>query len=277
MTTDVVLTVDAELFIHTPAYRRASGTIEDEMTGIAGIRFLLDLFDRYDVRSTFFVVSEIAESHPELVERIAAEGHEIASHTHTHRLLSDLDTDEYQAELTRSKAILEDVTGGCVSGFRAPAFDRPEGFFDAIDEAGYEYDSSIVPARSIPGWYGGEYAMETPASVSAIDDQFPAELVELPVSVMPWLRLPISAAWIRLLGRTYFSTGIRWLHRRDSVPVLYVHPWEFVELPVVDGVPKRVYWRTGEWFRRTMESLVEKEYEFGTVASFAEFAGEVQR
>lgn len=270
MTTDVVLTVDAELFVHTPAYRRAEGTVADETVGLEGIEYLLDLFERHEVTSTFFVVSGIAESHPNLVERIADAGHEVASHTRTHRLLPQLDATDREDELVRSKETLEDVTGRTVTGFRAPAFDRPDGLFEALSEAGYRYDSSVAPARAVPGWYGGEYGADRPVRASTLEGGFPTDLTELPISVSPWLRLPISAAWIRLLGRRYLRWSVDSLHGRGIVPVVYVHPWEFVDLPRVEGVPKRVYWHTGAWFRRTIESLVAGEYEFRTAVALAD-------
>lgn len=269
MTNSVALTVDVELFVHTPAYRNASGSLEEESVGLDGIEYLLNLFERYGVRSTFFVVSDIAESNPEVIEWITSRGHEIASHTHTHRLLSELDFDDWRYEIRRSKEVLESVVDVDISGFRAPAFDRPEGLFEALHQVGYGYDSSVVPARSIPGWYGGDYSINGPTPTSTLDVQFPEELIEVPVSVMPGLKLPISAAWIRLLGYRYLSKAIEWLHQCGRIPVIYVHPWEFVNLPDVEGVPRRVYWHTGTWFQRTIESLVARNYDFCQVGELA--------
>ena len=273
MTDQAVLSIDFELFAQTPAYRRAAGEADEPAVGLAAADFLLDVLDEHDATATFFVVSSVAERHPEVVESIAAAGHEVASHTHSHRLLSTLDGDDRTAELEGSRAVLERVTGEPVSGFRAPAFDLPAGLFADLADAGYRYDSSVVPARSVPGWYGGEHDLQRPAPATRVRQGAPAGLAELPVSVMPGLRLPLSGAWLRFFGPRYASTGMRLLARRGIAPVLYLHPWELVDLPAVEGVPKRVYWRTGSWTRRAVERLLAGPFEFVTARTVVEESG----
>jgi len=262
MTDRAVLSVDFELFTQTPAYRRAAGATDEEAVGLAAADYLLDVLAEHDATATFFVVSSVAERHPDVVRRIAEAGHEVASHTHTHRLLSTLDGDERTAEIERSRAVLERVAGEPVSGFRAPAFDLPPGIFDDLEAAGYGYDSSVIPARAVPGWYGGEHDLHRPAPARRVRPGAPGGLAELPVSVMPGLRLPLSGAWLRFFGPRYTATGMRLLARRGVAPVLYLHPWELVDLPAVDGVPRRVYWRTGAWARRAVERLLAGPFEF---------------
>lgn len=271
MTTDrAVISIDFELFRHTPAYRSASGVLHDDTVGLEAWPFLRDVLSACNATATFFVVGEVAEQHPEVIAEMAEEGHEIASHTHSHRLLSSLDVDTQTTELERSRDAISAATGQeDVAGFRAPAFDMPAGLFQQLDSAGYRYDSSTVPARRIPGWYGGEYYITTPCSTTDIDPGAP-DLCELPVSVMPAVRLPLSGAWTRLLGRTYTQTGMKAIARRGEVPILYFHPWEFVDLPPVDGVPKRVTWRTGRWLRQTIQTLLAMDFEFVTAATFIE-------
>ncbi|WP_336135328.1 polysaccharide deacetylase family protein [Natronomonas amylolytica] len=267
MTTDkAVLSVDFELFTHTPAYRGVSGSIADETLGLDAWPFLRELLAEHDATATFFVVAEVAQQYPDTIASIADAGHEIASHTLTHPLLTDLPQDEQRMELQRSRTVLEDVTGETVNGFRAPAFKRPAGFFPLLDDVGYTYDSSIVPARKIPGWYGGEYSITEPCSMTNLAPGAP-DIYELPLSIMPGIRLPLSGAWTRLLGRRYTLLGLELLRRSDTIPVLYTHPWELVELPSVEGLPKRVSWRTGEWMRETFRQILSMEYEFVPASS----------
>lgn len=253
----VALSIDYERFVHTPAYRNAAGTVPEEFSALEVTDYLLSTLTNYDAEATFFIVSEIAEQHPGQIERIAEAGHEIASHTHTHRLLTDLSRTERRRELRESRELLESVSGQPVTGFRAPAFDIPRTHFKELEAAGYAYDSSVAPCRAIPGWYGGDYSVDRPTVASEIRPETTSDLSVVPVSVIPGLRLPLTGAWARLLGRRYLTTGLRWLDRRGIVPVLYFHPWEFAALPDIDGVPSRVYWRTGNWLRRTFESALE--------------------
>lgn len=260
--TRAAISIDFELFRHTPAYRAANGTLLDDTLGLEAAEFLLDTFEEADATVTFFVVSEIAEDHPEVVKRIAEAGHEIASHTHTHRLLTDMDTTDRMEELRRSRGVLEDVTGQSISGFRAPAFKMSDNYFADLESAGYNYDSSVVPCRAIPGWYGGQYDIRHVSPATDIDPDAPADIKEVPVTVAPHLRLPISGAWTRLLGRRYTMWGLQSVADSGLPAVLYAHPWEFLTLPDIDGVPFRVTWRTGEWMCETLDRILALPYDF---------------
>jgi peptidoglycan/xylan/chitin deacetylase (PgdA/CDA1 family) len=270
MTDRAVLSVDLELFDQTPAYRSASGTTDEDGVGVESTRFLLEAFDAYDAEATFFVVSTVADRYPGLVEHVTDAGHEVGSHTHTHRLLSDLDAGPRREELVRSRERLEAITGASVTGFRAPAFDLPPDHFEELARAGYEYDSSVVASRRIPGWYGGEYDLQAPAPATRVDPDAPDGVAELPAGVMPGVRLPLTGTWLRFFGVRYTVLGMRLLARRGIAPVLYVHPWEFADLPAVDGVPRRVYVRTGEWMRKAVQRLLDQPFEFVTARSVVE-------
>ena len=259
-----VLSVDLEYFRHTPAYRSASGTLDETDVGQAGVEFLRDAFESRSIETTWFVVADIVEDAPGPVADLAAAGHEIGSHTRRHHLLSDLDADTRQLELESSKDLLEDAAGEPVQGFRAPAFDVGPDHFDDLATAGYDYDSSVVPSRQIPGWYGGEHDRHRPGPAAVVQSEAPAGVAELPVSVMPGLRLPLTGTWLRFFGPRYTILGMGLLARRGITPVLYVHPWELVALPAVEGVPKRVFYHTGAWMRRAVRRILSADFEFVT-------------
>ncbi len=267
-----VLSIDVELFDQTPAYRSAAGTTDQQGIGLNGLEWFRETLGERDASTTCFVVSSLVERYPDHIEQLADAGFEIASHTHSHELLSDLDADERREELASSRERLESLTGESVTGFRAPAFDITDDHFDLLAETGYEYDSSVVASRAIPGWYGGEYDLETPALATAVDPDAPAGLAELPASVMPGLRLPLTGTWLRFFGPRYTALGMRLLARRGITPVLYVHPWELVGLPQVEGVPARVYYHTGEWMREALTYILDQPFEFVTARSVLEAA-----
>lgn len=270
MNNRAVFSVDFELFTHTPAYRRAAGEIEEQDIGLSAKAYLQEVLDTHDVSATFFVVSSVAERHPDIVRSISNAGHEIGSHTHSHTHLSTLDKSDRREEITHSRSVLERVTDRTVTGFRAPSFDITGDHFDELDGAGYTYDSSIVPSRRIPGWYGGEYNVYRPCPVTEIQSDAPPALAELPVSVMSGLRLPLTGAWLRFFGPRYTILGMKLLARQGITPVLYIHPWELVDLPDVEGVPTRVYWRTGEWMRRAVERILTQPFDFVTARTVVE-------
>ncbi|WP_330631992.1 polysaccharide deacetylase family protein [Halocatena halophila] len=262
-----VLSVDCEWFQHTPAYRGARGSVDSSAVGTEGMSFLLDAFESGDVTSTVFVVGEIAKTHPGLIERIVSAGHEVGSHTQTHAHLDELSSDDHHREVERARETLSAVAGTDVIGFRAPSFAIGDGHFRTLDRAGYTYDSSIAPCRSIPGWYGGSHRRVRPGPASVFTEGAPSSITELPIAVMPGLSLPLTGTWIRFFGVRYTLYGMRLLARRGITPVLYVHPWELVDLPAVEGVPRRVYVRTGSWMRRAVTRLLESRFSFVSMHS----------
>ncbi len=262
-----VLSVDCEWFQHTPAYRSARGSVDSTAVGIEGMSFLLDSFDSSSAKSTVFAVGEIADTHPALIERIVSAGHEIGSHTQTHAHLDELSAADRYSEVERARDALSAVSDTEVTGFRAPSFAIGEDHFQTLERSGYTYDSSIAPCRSIPGWYGGSHRRVRPGPATAFEENAPATITELPIAVMPGLALPLTGTWIRFFGVQYTLYGMRLLARRGITPVLYVHPWELVDLPAVAGVPRRVYVRTGSWMRRAVTRLLESSFSFVSMQS----------
>lgn len=263
----LALTVDLEFYdtVYGFSDDRPEPTPESRDLGVEGVEFVASLLEAHDVRGTFFVLGEIAEERPDMVADLAGRGHEVASHGYSksHPDLRAQSREVVVEELESSKAILEDVTGESVEGFRAPAFSQDDDVLAALADVGYHYDSSVVPGRSIPGFYGVPDAPHTPYTV---EPATASDLVELPVSVAPWVRLPISGAWMRLLGRRYARWGVRRRLARDGYAMVYVHPWELVDVPHVEGIPRRVSFRTGAHARRTLESIVEAHADALTTA-----------
>jgi len=130
-----------------------NGGLRDE-TGVKvwkeGLPMLLDLYDKYGVKATFFYIANFAKQHPEIIKIVQARGHEIACHGLTHRHDKAFDVMPYGEQLehlSTAKKILEDIAGEEVVSFRAPAlrvnFDTPK----ALNEVGFKYDSSVAPQR----------------------------------------------------------------------------------------------------------------------------------
>jgi polysaccharide deacetylase family protein (PEP-CTERM system associated) len=109
---------------------------------------LLDIFSQENVQVTCFFLGWVGARFPHLVKQAAARGHEIASHGYGHRLVYEQRRDEFYEDVRRARLLLQDICGAEVAGYRAPGFsthDTPW-FFDALAEAGYQYDSSVFPA-----------------------------------------------------------------------------------------------------------------------------------
>ena len=115
---------------------------------------LLDIFSEHRAQVTCFVLGWVGERFPHLVREAVARGHEIASHGYAHRLVYTQSCDEFYQDVHRARLLLEDAAGVPVVGYRAPGFSsttETPWFFDTLAEAGYQYDSSIFPARRAHG------------------------------------------------------------------------------------------------------------------------------
>lgn len=214
----------------------------DELFDVAITR-LLDLFDQYDVKATFFVNGLDLEvpSKRLMIQRIAGAGHEIASHGQTHAYLTGMPRTGQAVEVTRSGALIARVVGRHPAGFRAPGFSVDAVTIDLLERAGYAYDSSVFSA-SLAGWVrlgyrwisGGKkmaghrlsFSFRTPLEPyrpHARSPYHPGDraLLEVPVTTIPFLRLPFHFSYTVLGGPRYFEWGLRQLRAR-GVPVNYV-------------------------------------------------------
>ncbi len=186
-------------------------------------RRVLDFLDEIGVTGTVFVVGEVAEAEPGLIREVARRGHEVAFHSYLHRPLTEETAARFETETQAGKALLEDLTGQAVVGFRAPVFSLTRESAWAVDTLmalGFAYSSSVLPAPH--PLYGFPDAPAQPF-------RWPCGLLELPV---PLARL---GAWrLPYLGGIYLrylpaGTVARLRARADKgqVPWTYCHPYDF--------------------------------------------------
>jgi polysaccharide deacetylase family protein (PEP-CTERM system associated) len=198
---------------------------------------LLDLFDRFHVLATFFVLGWIAERCPGLVKEIKIRGHEVASHGYGHQLCYELSFSELKEDLYRSKSLLEDITGQPVHGYRAPSFSITQGLLDLLKELGYRYDSSYNDF-SIHSRYGKMDSIRQHFLNGRLNEE--NSFTELPISNLklggksiPWG----GGGYFRLLPFWLFKLGVVQILRRREYYLFYCHPWEFdPDQPRVDGM-----------------------------------------
>jgi polysaccharide deacetylase family protein (PEP-CTERM system associated) len=225
------LTVDVEDYFHVSAlapYIHRDTWSSRESRVVGNTKKLLDLFEQFSVRGTFFVLGWVAERYPQLVKNIAACGHEIACHGFSHRLVYEQPPKEFREETLRSKNLLEDITGAAVLGYRAASYSIVRESLWALDilaDAGFVYDSSIFPVRhdryGIPDAERAPHRMSTPNGSS---------LVEWPLATATvcGLRLPVAGGgYFRLLPYWLSRWGLASINRREGQPFMfYLHPWE---------------------------------------------------
>src|SRR2546422_6567246 len=225
------LSIDVEDWFHPEALRgvvRREDWERLEPRAGRNVERLLRLLDGAQVRATFFVLGWVAENEPRLVPRLAAEGHEVASHGWAHDMITRQEAHEFEADLCRSLEVLRAQSGQPVVGYRAPSFSIVRGTLWALDvllESGMTYDSSIFPVRH--DRYGIPGAPREPYRVARRGER---ELWELPPVTMRCLGRNLPAAgggYLRLMPYSLSALALRRLGSEGRPGVVYTHPWEY--------------------------------------------------
>src|SRR5207237_423633 len=162
-----------------------------------------------------------------MVARIAAAGHEIASHGYGHRLVYDQTPRAFREDLRRAKALLEAAGGAPVFGYRAPSYSitpRSLWALDVLIEEGYRYDASIFPVHH--DRYGIPVSARHPYRI----ERRTGSIVEAPASTVriAGTNLPIGGGgYFRILPYAWTRWGIARLNRVERRPaIFYLHPSE---------------------------------------------------
>jgi polysaccharide deacetylase family protein (PEP-CTERM system associated) len=229
----LILSFDVEEHhrIESAAGLRLDPALQDQYAGRVepSVRWLLDQLRPRGIRATFFVLGQIARANPRLLQAIAQDGHEVASHGWDHQRLHNLTPDTFRADVRQGKDALEQAAGTPVLGYRAPTFSvvpRTAWAIDVLAEEGFRYDSSIYPVRhdryGVPGAPRGPFIVRGPGR----------ELLEIPPLTLrlPRLNLPVGGGgYFRLLPVRLVEWALRQVRRscQPAVAMLYFHPWEF--------------------------------------------------
>lgn len=192
----------------------------------ANVERILTLFEAQGIHATFFTLGWIAERYPAMVRCIVAAGHELASHGYAHVRVTELDEAGFRADVTRTKALLEDIGGTPVQGYRAPSYSIGAHNLWALrvlEETGHRYSSSIYPIRH--DLYGMPEAPRF-CFLPAVCE----ELVEVPVTTVAFgaRKFPCGGGgYFRLFPYAYSRWALRRVNGRDrQSAVFYFHPWE---------------------------------------------------
>ena len=188
---------------------------------------VLDMFAEGGARATFFTLGWVAERYPALVRRIADEGHEVASHGMAHFRVGSQTPAEFAADVRRTRALLQDVSGQPVLGYRAASFSIGADTLWAhavLADAGHRYSSSVYPVRH--DHYGLPDAPRFAYAAGTAD----AGIVELPLTTVRFRERNLPCAgggYFRLLPYRYFRWAIGRVNGTDGQPaIFYFHPWE---------------------------------------------------
>ena len=265
------LTVDVEDYFHVSAFEKAIDKADWnnlELRVEANTYRLLELFEKKQAKCTFFTLGWVAERCPNLIKAIVDQGHELASHGFAHQRATEMTPEQFLADVSKSKQILEDTSGQAIIGYRAPSFsinDSNTWVYETLAELGFEYSSSTYPIEhdlyGVPNWPRFTYQRDE-------------GIIEIPV---PTVRKNERNTGIG--GGGYFRLYPYWLSKRridnylntEQQPYsFYFHPWEIdPEQPRVAGASIKSRLRHYLNLSR-MEGKVERlleDYQWDTMKS----------
>jgi polysaccharide deacetylase family protein (PEP-CTERM system associated) len=236
-----VLSVDVEDYFHVEAFAsriRYEQWDSYERRVEYNVNRILEMFDRYQVKGTFFILGWVAERFPHLSRQIAGAGHEIGCHGYAHRRLQTLTPAQFRDDLRRATGLLTDQVQRAVCSYRAPSFSIVKTTLWALDvlgEEGYVFDSSIFPVRH--DLYGIPDAERFPHWQMSSQGH---RLFEFPPSTIRSARNSWGVAgggYLRLVPYVPTHWAIKHINEVEKQPAMvYFHPWEIdPDQPVLDA------------------------------------------
>jgi peptidoglycan/xylan/chitin deacetylase (PgdA/CDA1 family) len=232
-----------------------SSEIDPDPVFERGIEKALSFFDELGIRATFFIVAKDlkSESKKGLIKRLAGLGHEIACHGMEHAYLNSMTDEEVYMEIVSSKKLIETELGITLNGFKAPGFAANRRMVKFLEEAHYDYDSSVFGSLAafamqlasgvVYDKKGMTFAPNRPYRPSRdnIFKRGTSDIVEIPVTVLPVLRLPMHFSYAALGGKLYSSMTRMALKLSGAGYVNYLfHPLDFLDRKSI-GSDARIY------------------------------------
>jgi len=240
----------------------------------ANVDQILEMLDTCRVKGTFFILGIIAEQQPDVVRRIANAGHEIASHSYEHLRLYNMPPQTAKEVISRSKKVLEDVSGKEVLGFRAPDFSITREtiyLLDSIRDAGFLYDSSVQPISG-HDVYGIKHARREIHSLPNGLIEFPPATFKVLGKVMPIL----GGGYFRLFPLWISKAFLRSKEAEGCSAMFYTHPYEVGSVrPIFESMPmtrKFRHYINIEKTKQRIESLF-KDFSFSPAFEVLKSAG----
>ena len=225
-----LLGIDFEEWFHPDLIQSVLTNEKKSFKVVNGLDKILEFLSNHKTYATFFMVGEILEKFPEILDKILDNGHEIAFHTMYH---SRLDSKGFKENFSNELQEFAKLTNNKSKGFRAPTFslnEKSSWAIDLLEEQNYIYDSSIVPAKS--SMYGNPNASKIPYKISSSSlesNDFQAKITEFPLMVTKFSGKTIPAGggfYLRTLPLSVTKKAIREYEKQKTPGVFYIHSWE---------------------------------------------------
>jgi len=225
-----LLGIDFEEWFHPELIQKVLKNETRSFEVVKGIDKILELLRKNDTYATFFMVGEILEKFPDILDKILENGHEIAFHTMYH---SRLDSNNSQEKFSKELDIFARLTNNKSKGFRAPTFslnEKSAWVIDILEKYGYLYDSSIVPTKT--SMYGNSNASKNPYKItsdSLYENNMSGKITEFPLMITKFLGKTVPSGggfYLRTLPFNVTKKAIKEYEKKNIPGAFYVHSWE---------------------------------------------------
>lgn len=229
----------------------------------------LDIFSRFGVKATFFVLASVAKEYPDPINRIHADGHEIASHGYIHQFIYKQTRKQFEGDLILSKKILEDITGAGIFGYRAPSFSITRDSLWALEiirESGFLYDASISPSKNY--LYGLPGSPRHPFTIKIKENVLLPEFPQTTANIFNF-KIPFCGGFfLRMFPYSLVKRNIGLLNKNGHPAIVYFHPHEIDSF----RIPAKILSRENiilNFRKKTMEKKIKSllaDFSFTTLA-----------
>lgn len=224
------LGIDFEDWYHPELIQKYVKDLEHKPTMFKGLDKIIDMLRRNDTSATFFVVGELLEKNPEIVDRILENGHEVGFHTMHHE---KIDSIGFKEKFSHEIEKFAKMTNSKSKGFRAPTFslnEQSSWIIDFLSENNYLYDSSVVPVKTqLYGLPDAEIKPYRISSCSIKRNDNNGKLIEFPLLITKFLGKKIPAGggfYLRLLPIKIIKNAIKNYELQNIPATFYIHSWE---------------------------------------------------
>ena len=270
-----LLGIDFEDWYHPELVQKYVTNLEHNPTMFKGLDKIIDMLRKNETNATFFVVGELIDKNPEIVDKILENDHEIGFHTMYHNKIDSLG---FKEKFPDELSMFSKMTNQKSKGFRAPTFslnEQSSWIIDSLVESNYVYDSSIVPAKT--ELYGLPNAEIKPYHITrdSIEKNDPnGKLIEFPLLVTKFLGKKLPAAggfYLRTLPEKIIKNAIANYEKQSIPATFYIHSWELtpefmpkIKLPVKENF---VTFHNIEKAFKKMNKIIN-EFEFTSFSNF---------
>ena len=253
MKRQILLSFDVEEFDIPLEYGQEVSLKTQNNVSLIGLKNILKMLDKQDIKATFFITANFAKKNAKLVRKMAKR-HEISSHSYCH-------TPVLSGDIKKSKHILDGIIGKEINGVRVPRFKT--GFDQEIIDAGFKYNSSINPIY-LPGKYNNFFKKRT------ID--LTNEIWNIPISATPIIRFPLFWLSFKNFPSILMKPMLLWTLKTDNYLNIFFHSWEFANISKYQ-LPFYVKRVSGIKMINKLEKYLVYLNKKATFVTFSEFLG----